>query len=103
LQQYLMTMSSSGTQQARFDARLSIEQKLLLERAASLGGYRNLTDFVFSAAKEKAKEIIREQEEVLASERDAELFFNAITQPLKPSENLKQAVEYYNTFISESE
>ena len=46
-----------STEQARFDARLPKEQKQFFEKAAFLGGYRNLTDFVVRVVQEKAKEI----------------------------------------------
>ncbi len=51
---------STTIEQARFDARLPKEQKDLFEKAAQLGGYRNLTDFVIRIAQEKAKKIIKE-------------------------------------------
>lgn len=43
---------------ARFNTRMSKDQKAFFERAAILGGYRSLTDFVMEAVQEKAKEII---------------------------------------------
>lgn len=45
-------MKSSSKESARFDARLPKEQKLLFEKAAQLGGYRNLTDFIIHAVQE---------------------------------------------------
>ena len=47
------------TDTARFDTRLSKEQKELFEFAANLGGYRSLTDFVISSAQQKANEIVQ--------------------------------------------
>lgn len=88
---------------SRFDARLPKEQKQLFERAALLGGYRNLTDFIILSAQEKAKEIIKEKEILIASERDSKLFFDAITNSPKPSETLKNAVEDYTNFMSTSQ
>ncbi|MBN2681285.1 MAG: DUF1778 domain-containing protein [Bacteroidales bacterium] len=96
-------MRLSIDEQARFDARLPKEQKQFFEKAAFLGGYRNLTDFVIKAAQEKAREIIREKEKVIASERDSEIFFDAITNPIKPSENLKKALDDYNAFVAKTE
>jgi uncharacterized protein (DUF1778 family) len=84
---------------SRFDARLPKEQKQLFEKAALLGGYRNLTDFIILSAQEKAKEIIKEKEIIIASERDSKLFFDAITNSPKPSETLKNAVEDYTNFM----
>ncbi|MCO4292402.1 DUF1778 domain-containing protein [Solitalea sp. MAHUQ-68] len=95
-------MSATIKEQARFDARLSKEQKQFFEKAAYLGGFRNLTDFIILSAQEKAMEIIKEKEQIIASERDSELFFDAITNPKKPSEALKKALEDYNAFISNS-
>ncbi|GEN74845.1 type II toxin-antitoxin system TacA family antitoxin [Chryseobacterium hagamense] len=94
-------MSISIKEHARFDARLSKEQKDFFEKAASLGGFRSLTDFVILTVQEKAKEIIQEKEQIIASEKDSRIFFEAVTKPAKPSENLKNALEEYNAFISD--
>lgn len=93
---------NTTTEQARFDARLPKEQKQFFEKAAFLGGYRNLTDFVVRVVQEKANEIIKEKEQIIASERDAQVFFDAITNPQKPSDNLKNALNDYNSFIANS-
>lgn len=90
-------------EQARFDARLSKEQKQFFEKAAYLGGYRNLTDFVILTVQEKANEIIREKEALLASDRDSELFFDALVNPKQPSENLKKALTEYEAFFPDSD
>ncbi len=86
----------SSIEQARFDTRLSKEQKTFFERAASIGGYRSLTDFVILTVQEKAKQIIKEKEAILASEKDSEVFFDAIMNPPKPNNHLIAAFEAYN-------
>jgi len=93
-------MSTTIKEQARFDARLSKEQKLFFEKAAHIGGFRSLTDFVILTVQEKAKEIIQEKEQIIASERDSQIFFDAITKPKKPSKALKNALKDYNVFVS---
>ena len=95
-------MRTSIKEQARFDARLPKEQKEFFEKAAYLGGFRNLTDFVIITVQEKAKEIIKEKEKIIASERDSQIFFDAITKPANPSETLKKALDDYNVFVSNS-
>ena len=67
---------------------------------SSIGGYRSLTDFVILTIQEKAKEIVREKEQIISSERDSQIFFDAITNPNIPSETLKNALEDYNVFTS---
>jgi uncharacterized protein (DUF1778 family) len=94
-------MSELKQNSARFDTRLSIEQKQFFEKAALLGGYRSLTDFILKAVQEKAKEIIDENERILESERDKEVFFEALLNPPVPNQNLLEAKEDYNKLIGE--
>ncbi len=92
-----MPSKVSITEQARFDTRLSKEQKTFFERAASIGGYRSLTDFIILTVQEKAKQIIKEKEAIIASERDSEVFFDAIMNPPKPNNDLIAAFEEYDS------
>lgn len=85
---------------ARFDTRLSKEQKLIFEKAALLGGYRSLSDFIILTAQEKARKIIQESETILASEKDSELFFNALMNAEKPNQKLITAAKDYNKLLS---
>lgn len=90
-------MQSSVEQggKARFDARLTRDQKLVIEKAAILAGYKNLSDFVVSTVYERAQVIIQRSEAILASHKDSELFFNALLNPPKPNEALKSALRQY--------
>lgn len=90
-----------NSEKARFDTRLTKEQKVFFERAARLGGFRSLTDFVILTVQEKAKEIISEKERVLASQKDSEIFFDAITSPAMPNQKLTDAADEYKTFVSQ--
>ena len=85
---------------ARFDTRLPKEQKMFFERAARLGGYSSLTDFVILAVQEKAKKIILEREQIIASQKDSEIFFNALINSPKANSNLTNAANEYKTLLS---
>jgi len=91
-----METKTINSKKARIDTRLLEEQKLLFERASVIGGYRNLSDFIIMSAQDKAKEIIRERELILASERDGKIFFNALMKDTSPNEALVTAVADYN-------
>lgn len=78
-------------QKSRFDTRLPKQQKELFERAAQLGGYNSLSDFIINSAQKQAEKIFREHEEVLASQRDREIFFQALMNPKEPNNKLQQA------------
>ncbi|EIJ38013.1 MULTISPECIES: type II toxin-antitoxin system TacA family antitoxin [Galbibacter] len=95
-----MATEKKNTKNARFDTRLPKEQKLFFERAARLGGYRNLTDFVVIAVQEKAKEIISERERVVASQKDSELFFEAVLNPKTPNKDLSKAADEFKALFT---
>lgn len=92
-----MKTQAINIEKARFDTRLPKDQKVFFERAARLGGYRSLTDFVVLTVQEKATEIIKKKEQILASQKDSEIFFDAITNPRKPNQNLLNALNDYNS------
>lgn len=95
-----MSTLSEKEVKARFDARISLDKKIIMEKAAQIAGYRNLSDFVMSTAYEKAQKIIRKSETILTSQRDYEVFFNALMNPPEPNDNLKSAVRDYKNSIS---
>jgi uncharacterized protein (DUF1778 family) len=95
-----MATKEHNAKDARFDTRLSKDQKELFEKAARIGGYRNLTDFVVMALQEKANQIIAEKEKIIASQRDSAIFFDAIFNPPPPNAALVKAAEEYNVLFS---
>jgi uncharacterized protein (DUF1778 family) len=88
------------SEKARFDTRLDKEQKAFFEYAASLGGFRTLTEFVIYAAQKQAKEIVKEHEHFLATERDRKVFFDALMNAPEPNENLKNAAADFNRLLN---
>jgi uncharacterized protein (DUF1778 family) len=94
-----MTTKDLKLKNARFDTRLPKDQKVFFERAAMLGGYRNLTDFVIVTLQEKAKEIISDHDRIIASKKDSELFFDAIMNPQTPNNQLSEAAKEYKALF----
>jgi uncharacterized protein (DUF1778 family) len=87
------------SQNARFDARLSLTQKELLEKAAHLGGYRSLSDFVIKVAEDKANEIIEHHELLKLSVADAEVFYTALIEDQQQNAYLQKAAEESATYF----
>ena len=79
----------------RFDTRLSQEQKNYLEYASQLGGFKTLSDFILTSAKNHADQIVNRHQQILASEQDREVFFHALLHPRKPNARLKKAADRY--------
>lgn len=88
-------METKAINTARFDTRLSKEQKEFFEYVAGLGGFRTLTEFIMSALQEKAKIIIEKHNTTLSSKKDREVFFHAMVSPPKPNARLKTAASRY--------
>ncbi|MDE3076279.1 MAG: DUF1778 domain-containing protein [Chloroflexota bacterium] len=74
----------------RLEARLTPEQKALLQRAADLSG-RTLTEFVISSAQSAAEETIRTHQIIELTVRESEQLANALLNPVPPNERLRAA------------
>ena len=81
---------------ARLEARLTDEQKTLLQHAADLTG-RSLTEFVVSSAQEVAARTVREHEVLTLSGLDRQVFVDALLKPAAPNKRLRQAARRYKS------
>lgn len=79
----------------RITARVSVDTQELLSRAAALMGISSINSFVVSAAIEKAKKIMAEEEALTLSKKDAMLFMDALDRPAKPNKKLNEAFVTY--------
>ena len=79
---------------ARLEARITDEQKTLLQHAADLTG-RSLTEFVVSSAQEAAARTVREHEVLTLTGRDRLIFVEALLKPNSPNKRLRQAARRY--------
>jgi uncharacterized protein (DUF1778 family) len=84
-----------SVKKSRFEMRLTDEDKLLFEKASEIKGYSSLAGFVSAVMRKEAQEIIQEHERILVSNRDKEIFFEAILSNLEPNQKLKEAASRY--------
>lgn len=94
------TVAPPSQRRERLEARLSMEQKALLERAAALEG-RSLTDFVVSSAQMAAVETIQRHELITLTARDSAAFAEALTHPPAPNARLRAAARRHRDLIAE--
>jgi uncharacterized protein (DUF1778 family) len=78
----------------RLEARLTRDQKALFQRAAELQG-RTLTDFLIASAHEAAVRTLEESQIIRLSVEDSRAFANALLNPRKPTEKLRNAARRY--------
>lgn len=83
----------------RLQARLSEERLDLLETVAEMEG-RTLSDFVVSAATEKAERLMREREVTRVDAAYAERFAGAMITPPRPNDVLLEAAAFYDTVMT---
>jgi uncharacterized protein (DUF1778 family) len=78
----------------RLEARVSLEQKRLIQQAAELEG-RTVTEFLVNTAQAAAKQVIEEHEMMRLTAQDRELFVSALLNPPVPSKKLQAAARSY--------
>lgn len=85
----------------RLVARITPDDKALLERAATLEG-SSLASFVVSHIRTAAAEIIRQHETIQLNQAESERFLKALTAPpAKPTARMARALELYRQTVTE--
>jgi len=82
------------TRVERLEARVTAEQKSLIERAAALQG-RTVTDFVLTSVQDAARRAIEEHSQLALSVRDSEAFVDALLNPKPVNGRLRDTVRRY--------
>jgi uncharacterized protein (DUF1778 family) len=78
----------------RLEARVTSDQKSLIEHAAALQG-RSVTDFVLSSVQEAARRTIEEHRRLDLSVRDSKAFVEALIDPQPVNDRLRDTVRRY--------
>lgn len=80
----------------RLEARVTPDQKRLIERAAELRG-STVTDFVVVSAQQAAADTIRDFETLVLRDQARDVFINAILNPRPPNDAARAAAQRYKT------
>jgi len=88
------TESRRRAKAERLEARVTAEQKSLIERAAALQG-RSLTDFVLTSVQDAAQRAIEKHNLLTLSMRDSEAFVDALLNPRPVNDRLRDTVRRY--------
>lgn len=78
----------------RLEARITPDQKRLIERAAELRG-TTVTEFVVASAQQAAADTIKDFEVMTLRDQARKVFVNAILNPPPPSEAARAAARRY--------
>jgi uncharacterized protein (DUF1778 family) len=85
---------SRAQKQERLEARVTPEQKRLLERAAELRG-TTLTEFVVASAQQAARDTIQDFEVLTLRDEARKVFVNAVLNPPAPNAAARAAAQRY--------
>jgi len=82
------------TRSERLEARVTTEQKNLIEHAAALQG-RTVTDFVLTSVQDAARRAIEDHQRLDLSVRDSQAFVEALLNPPPVNDRLRDTVRRY--------
>ncbi|MCB9425902.1 MAG: DUF1778 domain-containing protein [Flavobacteriales bacterium] len=81
----------------RIELRVSSTEKRIFRKAQKLSGDKTFSSFILRIVRKKAEEIVANNDRILASEKDRQLFFDAVFSESKPNENLLEAAKRYKS------
>lgn len=81
----------------RIEIRISNDDKNIFKRAQKLSGDKTFSSFLVRVLRSYSQNIISEHERILTSQRDREIFFDAVFSDLQPNEKLTAAANRYKT------
>ena len=86
--------SSRARKQERLEARITPDQKRLIERAAELRG-TTVTEFVVASAQQAAADIIKDFEVLTLRDEARKVFVDSLLNPPAPNAAARAAAERY--------
>lgn len=93
-------METQVNKDERIEIRISSQDKSIFKRAQKLSGDKTFSSFIVRAVRIHAEHIISEKERILASNRDREIFFDAVFKNQQPNENLVEAAKRYKSKVT---
>ncbi|ELR69315.1 hypothetical protein C900_05156 [Fulvivirga imtechensis AK7] len=93
-------MEAQINKDERIELRVSSTDKRIFKRAQKLSGDKSFSSFIVRVVKKQAEKIVAKNDRIIATEKDREIFFDAVFSNSKPNENLIEAAKRYKSKIS---
>ena len=84
------------TSAPRITARVDNDTQALLTQAAAISGMSSINSFVLSAAVEKAKHLIEQEQRIELTARDTKKLLTVLDMPASANERLARAFNKHN-------
>ena len=92
-------MPNKTTKTARLEARITTEQKTLIERAAAYQG-RSVSDFLVDTVQEAALAVIEQHEVLRLNRAQSAALVEMLLEPAAPNDALRQAADEYRRDVA---
>jgi uncharacterized protein (DUF1778 family) len=94
-----MPVENASTKSTRIETRVTLEQKRLIELAASYQG-RSVSEFVIGNAEAAAKQVIQEYERLHLNREQSRVLVEALLSPKRPNKSLHDAARRHKTQVT---
>ncbi len=85
----------TSTKEARINIKLASQDKSTLEKAAILGGFRSLTDYMMKVLLEDSQKRLEVSQQIIENEQDAALFYELLNRPAQINKKLTASAARY--------
>lgn len=93
-------MEAHASKDERIELRVSSADKMIFQRAQKLSGDKSFSSFIVRIVRQQAQEIVAKNDRIIATERDREVFFDAVFGSNKPNQNLVEAAKRFKAKTS---
>ena len=80
---------------ARINIKLASRDKITIEQAAALGGFRSTTDYMMKVLLEDSQRRIEVSKQLIENEQDAALFYELLNRPTRVNKKLSASAAKY--------
>ncbi len=80
---------------ARINIKLASQDKITIEQAAVLGGFRSTTDYMMKVLLEDSQRRIEVSQQLIKNEQDAALFYEILNRPTQVNKKLSLSAAKY--------
>ena len=84
----------------RLEARITADQKALIQRAAEIEG-RSVTDYVVSSVQDAAKRTVEAHDVLVLSAAQSRAFVDALLDPPPIGDRLRDSVRHHRTVVGD--
>lgn len=94
-----MPVENTPTKSTRIETRATLQQKQLIELAASYQG-RSVSEFVVGHAEAAAKQVIQEYERLHLNREQSRVLVDALLSPKRPNTSLRDAAKRHQKQVT---